>query len=664
VPYSLGIDLGTTYTAAAIVEAGQVKVADLGTRAPVIPSVLFVNEDGSVLVGDAANRRALSDPSRVAREFKRRVGDPTAILLGGSPWSAEALMGRLLRWTVDTVASAQGSAPDKVALCRPANLGPYKQDLLREAIRIAEVEVDVQLTEPEAAAGSYAATEHVPPDTVVAVYDLGGGTFDAAVLRSATDGFAILGEPEGIERLGGIDFDQAVFGFVADAVGQAVGELDANDPTVLTAIARLRQECVEAKEALSADTETVIPVLLPSLQTEIRITRAEFEAMIRPQVSDTIAALRRALRSAHVAPEEVGAVLLVGGSSRIPLVAELVGHELGRPVAVDAHPKHAVAKGAALAAAGAARAVTERRVSDAAAAPVAGNGSGDAGAMSGNGDGHRNGGDTGERERVAVGLVGREAPATAPDATPATTPATPPATTSAITPATGTPSEPAATEPDAAPASRRSAAADVSTPAPAHGPAPVGDEAAPAPVGLAAAVAAPAAPPHRPREGRRTDERPGPPWYRRPLFIAAGVIVVAAIALVATLATGGHGGGSAAAGGVTACPAAGSPAVCIQRVRIDGTNILADFTSHDVSLAGPDNGAFAAGSFHPVFFFASAGPTAGRVWGPSSPFGDPASPLQGFSTSDATGTTPTLCVLIQDATGGVFQGTGNCAPLR
>ena len=318
VAYALGIDLGTTYTAAALVEDGQIRVADLGNRAPVIPSVLFVNEDGSVLVGDAANRRAVSDPARVAREFKRRVGDPTAILLGGSPWSAEALMGRLLRWTVDAVTAAEGSPPARIALCRPANWGPYKQDLLRDAIRIAEVEVHVQLTEPEAAAISYTSTEHVPPDSVVAVYDLGGGTFDAAVLRRGGDGFGVLGEPEGIERLGGIDFDQAVFGFVAEALGPAVGELDPHDPTILTAIARLRQECVEAKEALSADTETVIPVLLPSMQTEVRITRAEFEAMIRPRVSDTIAALRRALRSARVEPDEVGAVLLVGGSSRIP----------------------------------------------------------------------------------------------------------------------------------------------------------------------------------------------------------------------------------------------------------------------------------------------------------------------------------------------------------
>jgi hypothetical protein len=124
--------------------------------------------------------------------------------------------------------------------------------------------------------------------------------------------------------------------------------LDLDDPASMAAVARLRRDCVEAKEALSSDTDVAIPVLLPSLQTEVRLTRSEFEEMVRPSLVDSVAALRRAMRSAEVAPEDVHAVLLVGGSSRIPLVAELVGSELRRPVAVDAHPKHGTALGAAM----------------------------------------------------------------------------------------------------------------------------------------------------------------------------------------------------------------------------------------------------------------------------------------------------------------------------
>ena len=155
----------------------------------------------------------------------------------------------------------------------------------------------------------------------------------------------MLGTPEGIERLGGVDFDAAVYHHVASAIGPALDQLSPDDPAAVAAAARLRQECVDAKEALSADSDVSIPVLLPKLQTEVRLTRSEYEQMVRPPLADTITSLNRALRSAGVEPGEVTTVLLVGGSSRTPLVAELVSSALGRPVAVDAHPKYGVALG-------------------------------------------------------------------------------------------------------------------------------------------------------------------------------------------------------------------------------------------------------------------------------------------------------------------------------
>src|SRR5690606_1853545 len=207
-------------------------------------------------------------------------------------------------------------------------------------------------TEPEASAVFYAHQERIAPGAVVAVYDLGGGTFDAAVLRKTATGFELLGEPEGIERLGGIDFDAAVFAHVRTALGGKLDELDPEDPAVVAAVARLREECVTAKEALSSDTDASVPVLLPAVATEVRITRAEFEAMIRPALQGSIDALRRALRSAQVTADQVSWGRLVGGAPRIPLVAQLVGAEIARPVAVDAPPKHAIALGAAWLASG------------------------------------------------------------------------------------------------------------------------------------------------------------------------------------------------------------------------------------------------------------------------------------------------------------------------
>jgi molecular chaperone DnaK len=358
-PYDLGIDLGTTYTAAAIRRDGRVEIATLGNRAAAVPSVVFLREDETVLTGEAANRRALTEPDRVAREFKRRVGDPTPLMLGGTPYSAQSLMAKLLHWVMGAVAEREGGPAAHVAVSHPANWGPYKKGLLEEALRLADLHDVTTLTEPEAAATYYASTERLEPGAIIAVYDLGGGTFDAAILKKTEAGFEILGTPEGIEHMGGIDFDQAVFAHVNRSLDGALEELDPTDPAALKAVARLRADCIEAKEALSSDTDASIPVMLPHLQTEVRLTRSQFESMIRPALSETIDALRRALRSAHVEPADVTAVLLVGGSSRIPMVAQMVSAELGRPVAVDAHPKHSIALGAAIAAAPAAGVAAE-----------------------------------------------------------------------------------------------------------------------------------------------------------------------------------------------------------------------------------------------------------------------------------------------------------------
>lgn len=348
--YHLGIDLGTTWTAAALVRDGRAQSVSLDNRSTAVPSVVYLDGQ-NLLVGRAAERHALTEPSRVAREFKRRVGDPTPLLLGGSPVTAELLMARLLAWVVHQVSTTEGGPPASLAVTHPANWGEYKLDLLRQAIRHVDVRVDHLLPEPVAAASFYASERELPPGSTVAVYDLGGGTFDAALVRAEESGFRIVGQPDGIERLGGIDFDHAVFGHVAAAVDLDVDSLDVDDPTTAAAMAQLRQDCVEAKEALSTDADVSIPVLLPTRHTQVRLTRSEFEAMIRPALDETLVALRRAAASAQVPVDELHAVLLVGGSSRIPLIAQLVMAELRRPVAVDARPKEAISQGAALVAA-------------------------------------------------------------------------------------------------------------------------------------------------------------------------------------------------------------------------------------------------------------------------------------------------------------------------
>ncbi|MEU7818865.1 Hsp70 family protein, partial [Pseudonocardia sp. NPDC049154] len=352
--YQLGIDLGTTYSAAAVCRpAGEHWVAPemvtLSGRRTDVPSVLFVGPDGEVLVGDAAERRAVTDPDRVVREFKRRVGDSTPIVVGGRAWVPEELCARLVRWIVDQVADREGGPAERIAVTHPASWGGHKLELMAEALDEQGLTVTF-LAEPQAAALHYAAGERVAAGSTIAVYDLGGGTFDAAVVRKTDRShFALQGRPEGIERLGGVDFDQVVFDHVVTGLPEAFEGLDEADPAVLAAVARLRRECTEAKEALSADTEAAIPVLLPGHRGSVRLHRSEFEDAIRDRIEETVEALRRAVASAGLQPAALDAVLLVGGSSRVPLVGQLVSQELGRPVAVDTDPKNAIAKGAALA---------------------------------------------------------------------------------------------------------------------------------------------------------------------------------------------------------------------------------------------------------------------------------------------------------------------------
>ncbi|WP_159615740.1 Hsp70 family protein [Arthrobacter zhaoguopingii] len=357
-PYVLGVDIGTSFTAAAITRLGGDSVATpsalgLGLRGGAVPTVVFLGEDGRMLVGEAAERRGLECPERMVREFKRRIGDPVPFVVGGVSVAAEDLFATMARWVVDRAGEREGEPPVAVTVSHPAGWGDHRTGLVRAALAGVGLADVVLLSEPEAAALHYASQERIEPGSTIAVYDLGGGTFDAAVLRkNDTETFTVLGRPGGIERLGGADFDQAVFAHVAAGAGPAFADLDVSDPGVLSALARVRRECTEAKEALSADSEATIPVLLPGAHTSVRLVRSEFESMIEDPVRSTVEVLAGVLEAAGVEAADLDAILLIGGSSRIPLVAELLSEQLERPIAIDADPKASISLGAAFAAAG------------------------------------------------------------------------------------------------------------------------------------------------------------------------------------------------------------------------------------------------------------------------------------------------------------------------
>ena len=337
----LGVDLGTTFTSAVVSRNGTADIVSLETDSASMPSVVAFDGD-QVLAGVAAERRLAESPSSGAREFKRRLGDTTPYILDGTPRGAEVLTSHLLRAVVERA----GEQPDVVRVAHPANWGEYKLELLRDAGRLADLGEIELVAEPAAAAMQYATAGGLEMGALVAVYDFGGGTFDAAVVRVGESGAEVIGRPEGLERLGGVDIDQVVLAHVDKSLDGALGQLDTSDVEVRRSIVALRVACTEAKEALSADTDVTIPVRLPSLVTEVRMTRAELEAAVAPRIDDTLGALDRAVASAGVGIADLSGVLLVGGSSRMPMVAERIAEHTGRPVLTDIDHDTAVAHGA------------------------------------------------------------------------------------------------------------------------------------------------------------------------------------------------------------------------------------------------------------------------------------------------------------------------------
>ncbi|MGD9531378.1 MAG: Hsp70 family protein, partial [Pseudonocardia sp.] len=344
--YRLGIDLGSTRTTLAVHRPGRPAEPAGGP----VPTIVHAAADGTVEIGEAARARALTQPERVVTGFVRRVGDPTPVLLGREPVAAGTLVARFLTRVVEPVAG-HGEPPAGIVVARPTDWGPHRVAALDSALAGAFGRPVVTVAQAVAAAHGHGRYE---PGSLVAVHDLGGSTCSSAVVRILPGGAELVAPPEGAERFGGDDVDEAVFAHVRLALAEEWAGLDGGDPAVRAAVARLRRECTAAKERLSADTETTVRVQVPGLpEREVRMARAELEEAIRGPVVQTVDALSRALESAGIAAGDLADVLLVGGSARIPLVTELVSAGLSRAVTVAAGG--AVAVGAATWAPSAAR---------------------------------------------------------------------------------------------------------------------------------------------------------------------------------------------------------------------------------------------------------------------------------------------------------------------
>jgi actin-like ATPase involved in cell morphogenesis len=356
VTHVLGIDLGGTTVSAAIADDdGRVEMVALGDRSTTVPSVVHRRDAGSLVTGELAARRASGDPDHAAWAVRRRLGDPAPVLLGDDAIPAGDLLAAIMRDVLARVTAVRGLVADRVVLTHPASWGPYRRGLFEDVVVAAGLEDAVTTADPEAAGHQHLAVHGLDDGTALAIYDLGGSAFEGTVLARRGRALELVGTPVAIERLGGVDLDEAVIALVDEATGGLLADLDPDDDTSAAALVRLRQDCVAAKEALSTDDEAIVPVLLPGRHADVTVARAAFEERIRPAVTRSVEALERAVEAATERPS---AVLLVGGSSRVPLVGRLVGERLGLRVILDPRPEETVALGAARAAQAAAPSVT------------------------------------------------------------------------------------------------------------------------------------------------------------------------------------------------------------------------------------------------------------------------------------------------------------------
>ncbi|MEY7973140.1 Hsp70 family protein [Saccharomonospora xinjiangensis] len=347
----LSVDLGTSNTVAVLSAHGRPpRVIDVDGSAT-MPSAVFAEEQGGLVVGRDAERRARLDPTRFEPNPKRRVDEQT-LLLGTDVVPVNEALAAVLRRVLDeTVRQLGGEPPEEVRLTHPAQWGPVRRNVLLSAARLAGMGNSITLVaEPVAAAAHFASFpgKGLAPGQTLAVYDLGAGTFDVAVLGATRDGFTVLAE-DGLPDLGGLDVDQALLVHVGREVShsdpQRWQRLLRPESTADRRARRALQEDVKAaKEALSRLPQTEVP--MPEPFSDVLMTRAELEALVRPAMLRSVELLARTVRSAGLSPDRLAGIYLVGGSSRLPLVGSLLAEKLGVvPTSLD-QPETAVAFGA------------------------------------------------------------------------------------------------------------------------------------------------------------------------------------------------------------------------------------------------------------------------------------------------------------------------------
>ncbi|MEF8725603.1 MAG: molecular chaperone DnaK [Candidatus Bipolaricaulota bacterium] len=348
----IGIDLGTTNSCVAVLEGGDPEVITNADGNRTTPSVVAFTDEDERLVGETAKRQAITNPERTVTSIKRKMGEDYVVKISSDgkkeTYNPEQISSMILRKIKEDAEERLGREVRKAVITVPAYFNDSQRQATKDAGKLADLEVERIINEPTAASLAYGLKDE--SDQTILVYDLGGGTFDVSVLELGDGVFEVVAT-DGDTKLGGDDFDQKIIDWLVDKFESQEGIDLSEDPSALQ---RLKTAAEEAKRELSSRKETTIN--LPYITAdqsgpkhlEEKLTRAKFESMINELLSRTMNILESVLSEASMTKNDIDQVVLVGGSTRIPKVQELIEEHVPGKVNKEINPDEVVARGAAI----------------------------------------------------------------------------------------------------------------------------------------------------------------------------------------------------------------------------------------------------------------------------------------------------------------------------
>ncbi|HEC80993.1 MAG TPA: molecular chaperone DnaK, partial [Thermoplasmatales archaeon] len=344
----IGIDLGTTNSEVAFIEGGKPTIIKSAEGQPYFPSVVAFTKDGEMLVGEPAKRQAVLNPEGTIQRIKRKMGTGEKVKIWGKEYTPEQISAFILQKIKRDAEDFIGEPITDAVITVPAYFNDDQRQATKDAGRIAGLNVRRILNEPTAASLAYGLDKE--GEHKIAVYDFGGGTFDITLMEVGEGVFEVLAT-NGDTQLGGSDMDQALVDYLANEFKKQHGVDHRDDPKALQ---RLLEAAEKAKMELSSTLQTDIS--LPYLTVvdnepkhlEMKLTRAKFEEIIAPIVDRTEQPCLQALKDAKLKPEDIDHIVLVGGTTRIPLVQRKVEEIFGKKPKRDVDPMECVAIGAAI----------------------------------------------------------------------------------------------------------------------------------------------------------------------------------------------------------------------------------------------------------------------------------------------------------------------------